>query len=957
MRYFLLFLQVFTNYLNQNAKPMKFFTVITTLLLCFGVQRSFAQKTVFWPTEWQNPANEYYQRMSTSRMYESKNFVVFWGDLVGTTPETYSDPNLRFNPQSVADTLETSFSRYIDDLHFINNDSSTNFGKYKTIVVMYGTFSGNDARTNGFAVGSSYSNTIGAMFVHPTAVKDGGTVSHEFTHCLQQMMHIQENPGYGHAFAGYDWAGPFFETHANYMRAQVYQKWTQIDGTLTRWIQTRNYMWSSARHNYTCYNLLFYVQEKDGFDITRRLWAESKNEEHPLETLKRLKGFTQDQLNDYLWGYAAKDVAFDYPIQWNDQVNPNSNFGIAIRGTYQLIKNSLPRYTSRQYTLLDTVPNSTDRYYVNENWAPQDYGINIIPLYPTCTATDQPVSVKFKGHTEVNPDYAGWRYGFVTTKADGTVSRYSPMYSASDGEASFNLNTATEANIYFVVYSAPKIHHNYYIDEGYPKHRRYPYELKIANAVPEGYQAPSEFRKWRKTNGSLHPNGGGWVSSNANVASTAYVGPYAMVLGGTVSGNARIEDYATVEGGNVNGNAILRDNACVYNATISDNAIVEGNAWMEGGSATGSANLKGNAMGWAADYGNSVVVGGDAEIGSCSTNGVYLQFPYYRNGRTQCDGLGATDPSNIDINGTFTLFTDAQMNFSTTPSCDGGTYDCANVKNGTATIDSCGKCVGGTTGAVSDDSDHDGTLDCKDGCPYDPNKIAPGFCGCGVAEGTCGTGPDTLTYNVQMAPMSNYTPTNVILDSAKIAAAFNLTPQAVMDSFGLSVIYYGVNPDGSLNPTSTANAPGHWFNQAGQTIAYGANAYIYSELDINSFSVNIGQYPNRSQAGDTYTIRQALVYVLGSDSIQVTLVFNVSVGTVTGLNGTMTERSVSIYPNPSKEGFRLQTAFPTTIQVLDVYGKLLEEHKTSSNVEFGNDLSPGVYFVKVANKIYKVIKE
>lgn len=59
------------------------------------------------------------------------------------------------------------------------------------------------------------------MFVHPQATRDGGALSHEFAHTLQMMMRIQENPGNGTAFAGYDWAGPFFEGHANFMRAQA----------------------------------------------------------------------------------------------------------------------------------------------------------------------------------------------------------------------------------------------------------------------------------------------------------------------------------------------------------------------------------------------------------------------------------------------------------------------------------------------------------------------------------------------------------------------------------------------------------------------------------------------------------------------------------------------------------------------------------------------------------------
>lgn len=33
-----------------------------------------------------------------------------------------------------------------------------------------------------------------------------------------------------------------------------------------------------------------------------------------------------------------------------------------------------------------------------------------------------------------------------------------------------------------------------------------------------------------------------------------------------------------------------------------------------------------------------------------------------------------------------------------------------------------------------DDTDLDGVPDCADGCPYDPKKIAPGVCGCGIAD-------------------------------------------------------------------------------------------------------------------------------------------------------------------------------------------------------------------------------
>lgn len=66
------------------------------------------------------------------------------------------------------------------------------------------------------------------------------------------------------------------------------------------------------------------------------------------------------------------------------------------------------------------------------------------------------------------------------------------------------------------------------------------------------------------------------------------------------------------------------------------------------------------------------------------------------------------------------------------------TIDCNKTNNGTAFVDSCGICVGGTTGKIASlDTDKDGVYDCKDLCPKDPLKSEPGVCGCGVAEGAC----------------------------------------------------------------------------------------------------------------------------------------------------------------------------------------------------------------------------
>src|SRR5205823_5106384 len=79
--------------------------------------------------------------------------------------------------------------------------------------------------------------------------------------------------------------------------------------------------------------------------------------------------------------------------------------------------------------------------------------------------------------------------------------------------------------------------------------------------------------------------------------------------------------------------------------------------------------------------------------------------------------------------------------------------ECPNDPNKTAP-GACG------CGVADTDTDHDGTPDCHDACPTDPNKLAPGTCGCGVLDtdsdgdgvpdciGGCPTDPNKTTPGV-----------------------------------------------------------------------------------------------------------------------------------------------------------------------------------------------------------------
>lgn len=624
---------------------MKSHVLLVWCLLITGI--AAAQKSVFIPTEFSSaPLNTW----SYSKSYQSANFIVFWGNVVGTDPASYPDANLAFNPQSICDTLEKIYTKYISEIKFCTDTSTKNLGKYKIIIVMNDTWGTNGP--TGWAFGGTYDNTIGAMWVHPNATRDGGVISHELTHSLQGMISIQENT-VGGGFVNYEPAGFFWETHANFMRNQMYPRFAADD--MPRWMGTSMFHYSSTRHHYDAFRLLFTIQQIDGISMVNRLWKESLANEHPLVTYRRLKGWTQSQLNDFMYEYVKREPTADYTV---------NGFGGIIRAQRDALINSEPHYVWRLNTILTRISAGTGRYVVPDAFAPQDYGYNIIPLYPTCSAGL--VTVKFKGHTEVNST-AGWRYGFVTALADGTISRYGTLNSANESQISIQLNSG-ESKLYLVVMGAPTTHTSYVWEPGWPKIKRYPYELRIANAVPEGYQ--STFRAAYKTNGHTHSNGGGWVANTATVASTAYVGPNAIVLGtSNISGTARIDGFAWVESATVSGSVVINGNANVWYGTYSGTAQVTDNALLSYCTVTNNAIVKGDAMEWGVTLGTGVTVGGDAEIGSCSTAGVYLQVAHTNNGRSDCDGKGAGDASNTDVNSSYTQFTDAQMAFSGSVAC------------------------------------------------------------------------------------------------------------------------------------------------------------------------------------------------------------------------------------------------------------------------------------------------
>jgi hypothetical protein len=249
-------------------------------------------------------------------------------------------------------------------------------------------------------------------------------------------------------------------------------------------------------------------------------------------------------LNDFLGEWATHNITWDYqdpPPESTAGKNQSSFY----RGLYGSMTNATPntqRFRTTKVEQLDADFATNRRFMSPFYQAPQRWGYNIIRLYPDSAATS--VTVTFRGVTSAapNPD---WRWGLVATDAGITTARYSTLQNGSDAELNFCIN-AGEA-LFLVVMGTPSVQQQIVWDQAYNTVPRYPYMLQLANAWPEGYQGG---KLADCPSGTVRvANGGGCGPSG--LASTVYVGPYAVVTGNGVTGSARIQDHAQVMGGKV----------------------------------------------------------------------------------------------------------------------------------------------------------------------------------------------------------------------------------------------------------------------------------------------------------------------------------------------------------------------------------------------------------------------
>jgi hypothetical protein len=203
-----------------------------------------------------------------------------------------------------------------------------------------------------------------------------------------------------------------------------------------------------------------------GKETIGRLWNESKKPEDPIEAYQRIYGITQSQFNDEMYLCGARFASWDVAA-------------LRTLGASTITARPQPKMNSM----------GSNWWMVDSTVCLENYGHNILKLnasiYAKTVAVDFEGKAGTAGFRNAYATYAGWRFGFVVQKIDGTRV-YSEIKSVSmtenGGKATLRFDCPDNTNrLWLVVSGAPSIHWRHAWDDNDANDEQWPYQVKFGN--------------------------------------------------------------------------------------------------------------------------------------------------------------------------------------------------------------------------------------------------------------------------------------------------------------------------------------------------------------------------------------------------------------------------------------------------------------------------------------------
>ena len=399
-----------------------------------------------------NDFNDPESDFSFSRMIESPNVAIFWHKEFGNDPMTDPEENRRFDVKTILSECERIFNYYVDVMRFTEKGNSLN-DKNKMLVFVIGGDSG-----TAFGGGAE---DVGIFWTPVSRIRRGpyAVMAHEMVHSFQFISRLD---------AGTGPRGAISEMAAQYFLWNVYPEWMTFENYhLVDFMKKTHFAFLHSTNMYHSPYVLEYWSYKRGIDYYGNLSRDTRADEDPVMTYKRMYSLTQEQFNDEMFDACRRFMTWDLP-RIREVAAPHAN---------------------QHFTSL--ISEGKGWYRIAPENCPQNYGYNGIKLQVPKAGTN--VKLQFEGiagtegYNAVNTDKAGWRYGFVAYQSDGTRV-YGDILRDAKGKASFRVPKNTEY-LWLVVVGAPTEHWPIPArrgqQEGVPQEEAWPYRFRLTGTTPD----------------------------------------------------------------------------------------------------------------------------------------------------------------------------------------------------------------------------------------------------------------------------------------------------------------------------------------------------------------------------------------------------------------------------------------------------------------------------------------